>query len=66
MNVSQIEIDETKTTIQKGAEIGLFNLGSTIVMIFEAKNIKQWLVKEGEKVAYGQPLCEVEWCYINI
>ena len=30
------------------------------MMIFEAKSINCWLKKEGDKVCYGEPLCELE------
>ena len=33
--------------ISKGQELGLFELGSTIVMIFEAENV-QWKVVPGQ------------------
>jgi len=45
--------------VPKGAEIGRFNLGSTVVVIFEAAGNLNWLVKEGDKVRYGQPVCEI-------
>lgn len=44
---------ENGILIPKGAEIGRFNLGSTVVIFFEAKGDLNWLVKEGDKVRYG-------------
>jgi len=45
--------------VPKGAEIGRFNLGSTVVVLFEATGNLNWLVKEGDKVLNGQLVCEV-------
>ena len=42
--------------IQKGDMFGEFNLGSTIVLIFEAPRNFQFKVQAGQKVLYGQPL----------
>jgi len=44
---------------QKGDEVGYFQMGSTIVLIFEAPNTFQFLVKEGQTVQMGQPLGEL-------
>lgn len=38
--------------IERGDELGMFKLGSTVVLLFEAKNV-EWLVKEDEKVRWG-------------
>ncbi len=40
--------------VKKGEEIGKFNLGSTIVMLFEADENFKFNVNAGEKVKYGQ------------
>ena len=37
----------------KGCELGRFNMGSTVVMLFEAEDGFKFLVKEGQKVKYG-------------
>ena len=37
--------DQTKLR-KKGDELGMFKLGSTVVMMFEAENVK-WNIKEG-------------------
>lgn len=39
-----------------GDEIGMFKLGSTIVMVFESSPAMEWTVKEGDKVKVGQLL----------
>lgn len=58
LNVGRIIVKENEM-FERGSELGYFNLGSTIVMIFEAPPITQWFKKEGDKVCYGEPLCEV-------
>lgn len=39
LNVSRIVV-ASKESFERGEELGYFNLGSTIVMLVEAKNIK--------------------------
>lgn len=41
---------------QKGEMFGEFNLGSTVVLIFEAPRNFEFKVQTGQKVLYGQPL----------
>lgn len=40
--------------VTKGEEIGKFNLGSTIVLVFEASPDFQWTVEPGQAVKYGE------------
>lgn len=44
----------------KGAEVGGFNLGSTVVLVFEApgegKDSFKWTVKRGQTVKFGEAL----------
>ncbi|XP_059147009.1 phosphatidylserine decarboxylase proenzyme, mitochondrial-like isoform X2 [Physella acuta] len=46
----------TPITIEKGDMFGEFNLGSTIVLIFEAPPGFKFKVHEGDKIKYGRPL----------
>ena len=41
-----------------GRELGTIELGSTVVMVFEAPQL-QWLVTSGQKVKVGQPIAVV-------
>jgi phosphatidylserine decarboxylase len=43
-------------TLQKGQEIGSFNMGSTIVLVFEGSHSLQWQVTEGQTIKMGQAL----------
>lgn len=52
LNVMRINITE-KNNLARGEELGYFNLGSTIIMIVEAKDIKEWKVQPGQKIKVG-------------
>lgn len=56
LNVGRIKVCENQA-FEKGQQLGYFNLGSTIVMIFEAEDIKTWHKKEGDLIRYGDILC---------
>ena len=45
---------------KQGEGVGTFELGSTVVMMFESPRFT-WLVKPGDKVKMGQPLGYVDW-----
>jgi phosphatidylserine decarboxylase len=49
------------TTLEKGAELGRFNMGSTVIMLFEP-NRTRWLpgVRAGSTVRLGQALGVIE------
>jgi len=42
----------------KGQEVGWFKMGSTIVLVLEAKNV-DWKVVSGQKILLGEPLVNV-------
>ena len=42
--------------LRKGEEVGMFEMGSTIVMLFECPKTTQIVAKEGEKLLLGQKL----------
>ena len=65
LNVGRIMVHENKD-FKKGEEVGYFNLGSTIVLVFESKEIKSWEKMEGDKIRFGEPICEFaknDWKY---
>jgi hypothetical protein len=46
----------TGLPVKKGERIGHFNLGSSVVLIFEAPENFEFRVEPGQTVKYGQPL----------
>jgi phosphatidylserine decarboxylase len=47
---------ERNVPLSKGQHFGLFNLGSTIVLVFEAPENFRFAVQPGQRVLVGQPL----------
>lgn len=45
--------------IQKGDELGRFELGSTVVLFFEPNQIQEWHVQRGQKVQLGSPMAKM-------
>lgn len=41
---------------RKGSHLGLFHLGSTIVLVFEAPKSFEFSVRAGDRVKFGQAL----------
>lgn len=52
----QAKVYDAPVPLARGEEMGLFKLGSTIVMVFEAPDGLEWAVGPGEKVRMGQPM----------
>lgn len=54
----RINVKEYKEHIKykKGEEVGMFKLGSTIVMLIEVPESFKWDIKEGDAVRYGQTI----------
>lgn len=42
--------------MRKGEHLGEFNLGSTIVLLFEAPRDFTFNLKAGQKIRFGEPL----------
>lgn len=42
--------------VDKGEMFGEFNLGSTLVLIFEAPSDFEFKIQEGQKICYGEPI----------
>ena len=61
-NVGSIVINpelRENTVVETGKELGHFELGSTVVLIFEAPSNAKWKVSPGDRVQLGKPLVEV-------
>lgn len=46
--------NEKPVKFSKGDDFGEFNMGSTMVMIFEAPKDFQWNLKDSQKIKYGE------------
>ncbi|KRW98485.1 hypothetical protein PPERSA_03316 [Pseudocohnilembus persalinus] len=46
---------ENGILVPKGAECGIFQLGSTVVLLFETQDNVEFLYKPGDKIRYGTP-----------
>lgn len=56
LNTSTLGHDSTVPNFRKGEETGRFDMGSTIVLIFEAIPATTWAVKEGDRLKLGHRL----------
>ena len=55
LNGGYLERNFGNLLLKKGDEVGSFNLGSTIVLIFEGPANFQFSVASGDKIKVGQP-----------
>ena len=46
--------NEKPVELSKGDDFGEFNMGSTMVIIFEAPRDFQWNLSESQKIKYGE------------
>ena len=59
-NTNQSQQDITiLQTIQRGDELGRFELGSTVVLFFQPEQITEWKVEKGQKVSLGEPIADM-------
>ena len=59
-NTTQPQQDITiLQTIQRGDELGRFELGSTVVLFFQPEQITEWKVEKGQQVQLGQPIANM-------
>lgn len=50
---------ELNKEVQKGAELGRFELGSTVVLFFEPEQIEEWTIERGQKVQLGSLMAKM-------
>ena len=55
-SVQQYSITNKGIILEKGQEIGCFNLGSSILLLFESPKGSEFNVEEGQKVKLGNRL----------
>lgn len=55
------KVFQSSIQVAKGSMFGEFNLGSTIVLIFEAPKGFQFKVHDGQKIRFGQALGTLSW-----
>jgi len=58
--VEWMNYKEHSPTIEKGEEVGMFKLGSTVVLVFEAPANLKWKIAPGEKIRFGEIFAEID------
>ena len=51
--------------MKRGDIFGEFNLGSTIVLVFEAQRTFRFKVKAGQRTKYGEPIGVIKRTYYD-
>eukprot|EP01135_Chromosphaera_perkinsii_P002343 Nk52_evm129s221 gene=Nk52_evmTU129s221 len=59
------KVYQTPVKFSKGERIGGFQLGSTVVLIFEAPKNFQFTVKPGQKLKYGEPIGSLDAKFVE-
>ena len=54
--LGQFSDKQVTKKLDKGDHMGVFNLGSSVVIIFEAPKEFEFDVKPGDRIKYGEPL----------
>ena len=54
-----LSLDESRIDFNKGQAFGEFNLGSTIVLVFERPENMEFAVKSGQRIKYGELLAKI-------
>lgn len=54
------KVYKEKVELAKGSDLGVFRLGSTVVLHFEGPQELEWYIKEGDKVKVGQSIANIE------
>lgn len=50
---------EAPRELQRGAELGCFHLGSTVVLVFQPGTVELHELAEGERLRFGQPIARM-------
>ncbi|XP_056434919.1 LOW QUALITY PROTEIN: phosphatidylserine decarboxylase proenzyme, mitochondrial-like [Gadus chalcogrammus] len=58
---SQEELPGIGLALRKGEPLGEFNLGSTVVLLFEAPPDFSFSLRPGQHIRFGQPLAACDW-----
>lgn len=62
-NVSSIQLDPTKKILKRGDQVGMFRMGSTVVLLFHGPPNFTWVPSVGDRIKMGQPLGQIPRTY---